>query len=177
MNETATSSADWIRMALERYEGPLIRYAARITGDVERARDVVQDTFLRLWSVERAEVDGHLAPWLYRVCRNRALDVLKKEQRMQPMDTAQMAAWPSASPNPGAVAEGHETNVAVLRAIETLPENQRETFRLKFQDQLTYKEISEVTGYPVNNVRYLIHTALKAMREQLRGQLGLTVEA
>ena len=79
--------------------------------------------------------------------------------------------------NPGAVAEGHETNVAVLRAIETLPENQRETFRLKFQDQLTYKEISEVTGHPVNNVRYLIHTALKAMREQLRGQLGLTVEA
>src|SRR5436189_2042695 len=73
----------WIRQAVDRFEGPLTLYAARLLGgDVERARDVVQDTFLRLWESDRASVDGHLAQWLYRVCRNRALDVRRKERRM-----------------------------------------------------------------------------------------------
>src|SRR5258708_845972 len=73
----------WIRQAVDRYEGPLTLYAARLLGgDVERARDVVQDAFLRLWEADRVSVDGHLAQWLYRVCRNRTLDVRRKESRM-----------------------------------------------------------------------------------------------
>ena len=56
---------------MDRYEGQLVRYAARITGDVERGRDVVQDAFLRLCREDRAKVDGHLAEWLFTVCRRR----------------------------------------------------------------------------------------------------------
>ncbi|MHC4697788.1 MAG: RNA polymerase sigma factor, partial [Planctomycetota bacterium] len=56
---------EWIRSTLERYEGPLTRYAARITGDTESARDVVQETFLRLCAQNRASVDGRLAEWLF----------------------------------------------------------------------------------------------------------------
>ena len=83
----------WIAQAVDRYEGPLTLYAARVLAgagshygiDVERARDVVQDTFLRLWESDRASVNGHLAQWLYRVCRNCALDVRRKESRMTTM--------------------------------------------------------------------------------------------
>jgi len=177
MEHSQGTKADWVRAALERYEKPLVRYAARFTGQTELARDVVQDTFLKLCAADRAKVEAHLAPWLYRVCRNRALDVMKKERRMQPLMTEEAESRPSPSSAPSEVAAGHETQAAVLEALEGLPEKQREAFRLKFQDQLSYKEISEVTGYPVNNVRYLIHTSLKAMREQLRGRLDLAPEA
>lgn len=85
MNETS-DSASWVRSALERFEAPLTRYAFGITRDLERARDVVQDTFLRLCSENPARLDGHLAPWLFKVCRNRALDVRKKESRNRPME-------------------------------------------------------------------------------------------
>ncbi len=163
----------WVRDALERHETPLIRYAWRITGDLEAARDVVQDTFLRLCRADPAKVNGHLAPWLYRVCRNRALDVMKKEQRMHSMETKQLEAWPRAAPLPRAAAQQRESEDTVLQAIRALPEKQQEVFRLKFQDQLSYKEISEVTGFPLNNVRYLIHRSLQAMREQLQGQYDL----
>ena len=176
MTGPSTSHADWIEATLQRYEAPLIRYAARMTGDLETARDVVQDTFLKLCIAERAQVDGHLAPWLYRVCRNRALDVIKKEQRMQPLSTGQAEARPSPAPQPRAAAEGREAEAALLGAVDTLPDKQREAFRLKFQEQLSYREISEVTGYPLNNVRYLIHTALATLREELRGSLGLAAE-
>lgn len=156
-----------------RYEQPLLRYAARITGDAETAQDVVQDTFLKLCLANRDTIEGYLAPWLYRVCRNRALDVRKKEQRMQPVEPVRLETHPSHQPPPRAVAEGRETESLVLDALAELPENQQEVFRLKFQDQLSYKEISDVTGFPVDNVRYLIHTSLKRVRERLRTTLEL----
>ena len=56
-----SNKADWIREALSQHEGPLIRYATQITGDVEWARDVVQDTFLRFCAEDRSRLDGHLA--------------------------------------------------------------------------------------------------------------------
>lgn len=52
--------AAWIAAAVEKYEAPLSRYAERLLGDAERARDVVQDTFLRLCRQDRDRVDGHL---------------------------------------------------------------------------------------------------------------------
>ncbi len=72
---------------MERFERPLVAYAARITGDVESGRDVVQDAFLRLCH-EGPGVRDHLAQWLYTVCRNRALDIRRKEHRMTPLTEA-----------------------------------------------------------------------------------------
>ena len=70
--------ATWIYEVVERYERPLVRYAARLLGDVEHARDVVQDTFLQLIRQDHSKLDGRLPEWLFTVCRNRALDVRKK---------------------------------------------------------------------------------------------------
>jgi RNA polymerase sigma factor (sigma-70 family) len=168
MNEMPSARADWVQGALTRYETPLIRYAWRMTGDLETARDVVQDTFLKLCTADRDKIEDHLAPWLYRVCRNRALDVAKKEQRMTPLSPEQMAAAPSKAPPPSAMAEGRELEGHVLQAMQELNVEQQEIFRLKFLDQLSYKEISDVTGANTNRVRYVIHTALKALRLQLQ---------
>ena len=63
----------WLAAVLRQYEGPLILYAARITKDLERARDVVQEAFLRLLKEDPATIESHLAEWLYTVCRNKAL--------------------------------------------------------------------------------------------------------
>lgn len=62
--EHATKST-WIVTALDRYESHLVRYAAWIVGDIDRAREVVQETFLRLCKQNQARVDGHLAQWLF----------------------------------------------------------------------------------------------------------------
>src|SRR5215218_9775445 len=74
---------EWVRQAVARFERPLVRYALHITGDAERARDVVQETFLRLCDRDRHDVSPHLAEWLYTVCRNLAIDVRRKERRVR----------------------------------------------------------------------------------------------
>ena len=157
----------WIRTVLDRYEGPLARYAARITGDAEQARDIVQETFLRLCGEDRARVDGHLSEWLYTVCRNRAWDIRRKERRMRPLTAAAMESREDPDGPPPTAAEGRETTSAVLRVLAGLPDSQQEVIRLRFQNGLSYREISSVTELSVSNVGYLIHTAIKTIREKM----------
>ena len=81
VDEQRDHRAVWVQDALRRFAGPLTRYAARITGDAERARDVVQDTFVRLWAADTARLNGKLAEWLFTVCRRRALDINDRARR------------------------------------------------------------------------------------------------
>ena len=167
-SENQDQSTD-IRTLINRLQGPLIRYAVLITGDLERARDVVQDTFLQLCSENRASLNGHLEPWLYTVCRNRALDVRRKENRMNPL--AEIAIEPSSDSTDSLVRmERTETLRSALRVLETLPTRHQEVIRLKFQNELSYKEISQVTGLAVTNVGFLIHAGLKTIRHALLAQ-------
>ncbi|MFT7463472.1 MAG: RNA polymerase sigma factor (sigma-70 family) [Pseudohongiellaceae bacterium] len=157
----------WFHDALARLEGPLTRYARGFTRDTERARDVVQDTFLRLLRQERAAVEGHLTEWLYTVCRNRALDVCRKEGRMTTTDETGFVGLVAKEPDPGAVLERRETTGQVLQLLERLPEKQREVIRLKFSGGLSYKEISRITNHSVSYVGVLIHTGMKTLRNSV----------
>ena len=134
---------------------------------------MVQDTFLKLCGADRERIEAHLAPWLYRVCRNRALDVMKKEHRMQALTQEEAESRASGAAGPREQAESHETEAALLAALGRLPEEQQEVFRLKFLDQMSYQEISEITGASMNQVRYWIHTAMKTMRRRMRPVLDV----
>src|SRR5262245_12845384 len=94
------SKSDWMRSVVERFEGPLVRYARRITGDLERARDVVQETFLKLCAEEQSRLEGHVAEWLFTVCRNRAVDIRRKESRMSSLTKDQMTRCESRDAGP-----------------------------------------------------------------------------
>ena len=67
MNDSNADPAEWVREALARHERALVAYALRFTGNLEQARDVVQDTFVKLCTADYAQVNGHLAAWLYTV--------------------------------------------------------------------------------------------------------------
>jgi len=156
-----------IHEALARFEGPLIAYAVSLLHDVDRARDVVQDTFVRLCEQDPRPVDAALPSWLYTVCRNRALDVLRKETRMQPLDENTARQRPSRHPGPATLAASRDQADHALRVLAGLPSNQQEVLELKLRHHLTYAEISKITGHSVSNVGFLIHTGLRALRARL----------
>lgn len=161
---------EWFRQVVDEHERPLVRYAQRITGDVERARDVVQATFLKLCREDPQSLDGHLAQWLFTVCRNQALDVRRKESRMNSFSDAEAAGCTSREPSPGEEYATREEHQRVLELMDTLPSNQQEVLRLKFQNGFTYREIASITELSVSNVGYLIHTGLKTLRTRLAGK-------
>lgn len=157
----------FVEQALAQYEGPLIGYALGIVHDLERARDVVQDTFIRLYQQDREKVQRGLKTWLFTVCRNRALDILRKEKRMVALEDEKAARIESKAVAPDRAADWEERVAQVMNALDRLSDNQREVIRLKFQQGLSYNEISEATGLTSGNVGFLLHTGLKRLRSML----------
>lgn len=148
----------------------LTRYAARLLGDPDRARDVVQDTFVRLMEQDPAEIEDHVVEWLFTVCRHRTFDVLRKENRMKRFDEGEAERVTDTEPRPGRALETQETHAAVLKLIDRLTPKQQEVVRLKFQNGFSYKEISRITELSVTNVGFLIHTAVARLRREFAEQ-------
>ena len=165
-----------IRRAVMEFERPLLGYAARLTGNAEAARDVVQEVFLRMVR-ETGELNGRMPQWLFAVCRNLAIDAKRKGGRVTTMTTLSPAMEATlARANQGRtaaeglpVAEGWAaTTNNLLALLTTLPEAQEEVIRLRMGAGLSYKQIAEVTGHSVSNVGFLMHVALKTLREKLK---------
>lgn len=155
---------EWVLSVLDRYEIPLTRYAKRLLGDEDAARDVVQHAFLRLCDQSQEEMEGRVGPWLYTVCRNKAVDWMRARRRTASLEDAELVPCTSREPDPAALAERHDLYVRVTQVIQHLPRHQREAITL-WAEGLRYREIAEITGTTEGNVRVLIHRALKALRQ------------
>lgn len=153
----------FLTCALERYERPLVSYAKAITGDLESARDAVQETFLRLSRQDLDAIEPRLAPWLFFVCRNCALDHRRKVVRLtHSVDDA----VPDPGPNPSDEAGATEDAAQLRSLVARLPENQREIVRLKYDAGLTCREIAEVMKTTANHVGVQLHNAIVTLRAQ-----------
>ena len=167
-NTEPSDSDAWIRKALSDFESDLMRYASGLlAGDINRARDLVQECYLRLCKQDRRQVEGHIGEWLFRVCRNGALDIQRKENRMTNLDEEARATPSPASPPESALEQADELEL-VMGALNSLPPKQQEALRLKFQYGHTYKEIARITEETVGTVGWLIHEGLGALRLRLK---------
>ena len=92
---------------------------------------------------------------------------------MSSLTDQQSTAQASREPDQADVAEQRDSAQMVVRLVEDLPHNQREVIRLKFQDGLSYREISRITELSVSNVGYLIHTAIRRLRNEMAEQGAL----
>lgn len=163
----------WIIGLVNQHEQALCRYARSLAGEEAMALDAVQETFLRLCKVTPTKIAGHEAAWLYRVCRSRVLDLKKKEKPMQTLTEKHQAVLSAEGLLPDACADQSDTRQLVTRLISYLPERQQEIIRLKFQQNLSYREISEVLGLSESNVGFLIHTGIKQLRDHMRLAQGV----
>ena len=164
-NVSPVEQPAWMRAAVRQYEQPLIRFATRIIGDSDRARDVVQDTFLRLWQADRNKVENRIPQWLFTVCRNRALDLRRRDARLDLFQKKERAA---SRPQPRAdeMLERREAIDRAMAALEDLPQKQATVVRLKFREGMSYREISDQTGIPENSIGPTLTRAREKMRRE-----------
>ena len=151
--------------ALDRYERVLISYARAITGELESARDAVQETFLRLSRQDVVALKARLRPWLFLVCRNCALDHRRKVVRFS-AELLDDAEWVSDEPSPPMLAIAKEDAGRLRELVSGLPRQQRELIRLKFEAGLSYKEMAEALRTSVSTVGAQLHDAIKTLRRQ-----------
>jgi RNA polymerase sigma factor (sigma-70 family) len=159
----------WLLEAVDHYEQPLTRYARRLLGDIDLAADAVQHAFVKLCAESRSRVGERVAPWLYRVCRNRAVDHLRRAGREQALaDGAAPAREGASEPldggvDPAVAAERSDLATRLRTLLLALPAAQRETIDL-WCEGLTYREIAGITGRQEGHVRVLAHRGLAALR-------------
>ncbi len=162
-----SSPADRLASVLDRFERPLIGYALVRCGDYGTAQDAVQETLLRFLRHGPAGDLESLAPWLFTTCRHILTDLHRKSQRHPPMDSLTafgQADAPSLSPAPDEALTEKETARDLRRLMASLPANQQEVVRLKFETGLAYRDIAAATGLFTANVGWLLHQAVTTLR-------------
>ena len=168
------TECDTIAELFAALESPLLAYALRLTGDLSVAEDVFQEAFMRLHT--QFEEVREPKRWLYRTVHNLALNHLRDANKIVPLDLSREAEGAMGTDNTDNTDPQPLPDEQIVRlegiglvrlSLEILDPRSRELIQLKFNEELSYKEISARTGLSIGNVGYILHHALKAIADEL----------
>ncbi|MDQ6661043.1 MAG: RNA polymerase sigma factor, partial [Chloroflexota bacterium] len=168
---------------VRRYSALLFAYTYRYMRDDDQACDVLQHVWLHLYlSLPTLRTENPLKPWLLRVARNRCLDELRKRRRRCVMSFSELegeaedeellplASIPDFHPLPEEIAEHHDLQHTLRRAIQALPPKFRTVVLLRYADQLSFFEIGQVLKIPTATVKTYYYRACPLLKAQLTAQ-------
>jgi RNA polymerase sigma-70 factor (ECF subfamily) len=178
-----SGEADSLGVLVARWEAPLFRFVSRLVERPDDARDVCQETFLRILDKAEAFRDGaRFSTWMYQIALNLCRDQTRRKRRWGRLmfqappassETPREHAAPeTVATHPAAAFEHAQLRSAVRRALFALPRDQREVLLLKEYEGLKFREIADVLGVPESTVKSRMYAGLDAMRTSLTG-LGI----
>jgi len=137
----------------------------------EDAEDIAQETLLKIHR-KRFEYDEKYAfsTWVYAVCRNTCIDFLRKNRRLQENERAMVETERTADvlrPGPEAALIRKEALRDIAAAVERLVSSDQELVYLRMYEELSYREISAITGKPTGTVKYRFSEIRKRMKQEL----------
>ncbi|HVR84625.1 MAG TPA: sigma-70 family RNA polymerase sigma factor [Planctomycetota bacterium] len=147
------------------YEKPLTNYLFRLSGNRARAEDLLQDAFLRLWKAAPSyEPSAKVSTYVFRIAHNLFLNdaARRREKALESID-AETRSDPASDLN------RREVQSAVQKAVEALPDGEREVLVLSEYNGFKYAEISEILGIPVGTVKSRMFSAVQRLKEALKG--------
>jgi RNA polymerase sigma-70 factor (ECF subfamily) len=158
----------------DRYVRLAFAVALRVLSDRDRAEEVVQDVYVKLWRQPNLfdPRRGAFRPWLLRVVHHRAIDELRQANR----DRAQTAEDPEGrilesladkGPAPEDLAETSIDRDKVMEALDQLSPSQREAIEMAFFDGLTQSEIAKRLGEPLGTVKTRVRLGMRRLRDLL----------
>ena len=149
----------------DRYSRPVYATGVRLLGDTHLAEELVQDAFTKVWQ-GAASFDpsrASFATWLYRLTRNRAVDLARRRQ-VRPQSAGENRLREiSGGPEPEASVNGWD----VAQALSRIPEEHREVLTLAYFEGLSQREISQRTGVPLGTIKSRTTAALKRLHRSL----------
>ena len=171
LEATINTSESELAGVFREFRQRIYHFALQKVGNPDDALDITQDTFLRLhrhW--HRRDEGKALAPWIYSIARNLAIDLLRKRGTRRE-DELGDAPHTSHRPGPHVLAEQNELKAAVWEGINQLPDGLREALILRDIHGLTYAEIAGTLGVPSTTVTSRLHDARRKLRKLLEKHL------
>ncbi|MDX1389962.1 MAG: sigma-70 family RNA polymerase sigma factor, partial [Acidobacteriota bacterium] len=175
-----SGETDSLGHLVARWEQPLFRFVYRMLPRPEDARDVCQETFLRILTrADRFERGARFSTWMYQIALNLCRDQMRRKRRWgllmavpSPTDDAPLEKIPSGD-DPAETTSRAEKARAVGRALERIPPEQREVLILKEYEGLKFREIAEILGCPESTVKSRMYNGLTGLRTILTRE-GIT---
>lgn len=159
---------------VERYSASLFSFICHILKDYEKAGDVLQQVFLQLYlSLATLYTDRPFKSWLFQVARNRCLDELRRkrptyfselEEASDESEIPALVSIPDTSPLPEEIAEQHDLQLRLRRAIDTLPPRFRSVVFLRYSAQLSFAEIGKALNMPEATAKTYFQRAKPSLR-------------
>ncbi len=147
--------------------------------DTDDAKDITQDIFIKvLNTLNKFDGRSSFKTWLYRISVNESINVLRKKKIRQFFslsntdDDENETQYKDESPNPEQIFEETELYKQLMEALNKLPQKQKETFMFRYFDELTYEEISEITGVSVGALKANYFHAIKKLSGLLKSYIG-----
>ena len=156
------------RLMIETYQRRVYQVIRRMVLIHEDADDLTQNTFIKAFKyLEKFEGNSSLFTWLYRIGTNEALSFLeKKKKRFFFSVDDHQEKLESYLDQPGTL-NGDEIQIRLQKALLKLPEKQRMVFHLKYQEELSYEEMAEITGTSVGALKASYHHAVKKIEQSV----------
>lgn len=150
------------RLLIETYQKKVYHVIRRMVLIHEDADDLTQNTFIKAYRyLGKFERNSSLFTWLYRIATNETLTFLeKKKKRFFFSIDDHQERLESYLDQPGNF-DGDQIQIKLQKALLLLPEKQRLVFNLKYQEDLSYEQISEITGTSVGALKASFHHAVK----------------
>lgn len=153
---------------IERYKDSVFATVVAITGDLEAAHDIAQETFLRAWfGIARLEDATAFGPWLRTIARNRSRTFLERRQRQPARESMDVDELAHSGRSPAQDAERSERQRLVHTALDKLPELSREVLMLHYLEGLTTPRMATQLGIAEAAVRQRLRRARLLMQEEV----------
>ena len=161
-------SAEPIADVVEREQSRLLQFIRRRVPDPRDAEDILQDVFSELVEANYLLMPiEHVTGWLFRVARNRIVDLFRKK-KPEPFDDGVEDLLPSPGEGPEALYLRQALLDEMAAAIAELPKDQREVFVAHELEGRSFKELASATGVSVNTLLSRKRYAIRHLRERLR---------
>lgn len=157
---------NWLQNIWTEHEESLIRYATFMLQDSNKARDVVQDVFVKLSRQDPVKIRCRVRQWLYVTTRNRIRELKRKNKKIAIQDTSDFESQEANISNPLITLMEEEERNQVIQELKQLSHREQEVIRLKFQSGLSYCEIGEVLEISTSHVGVIMHFAFKKLRKK-----------
>ncbi len=170
MRRVQKDEYDAFEELVDRYKTRLVNVIYRMLNDQNEAEDLVQETFLRVWT-HRQDYDFSycLSTWIYTIALNLAKNELRKRRKFKFFSLLDMTEKGLELPDPklGPSALGH----MLEGAIGKLPGKYKEAFLLRDVEQLPYEEVAQILGVPLGTVKSRVNRARAVLKDELKPKL------
>jgi RNA polymerase sigma factor (sigma-70 family) len=156
---------------VKRYFQPLMRYLVRIVASDHLAEELHQQTWLsvldHLDRFDKASASGGFKAWLFRIATNKANDHWRSAGRERSAKDGLKLVSDEQMPDASHRLDGTEQEQKLLKAIEKLPESQRQVLMLRYYSNLKFVEIAELLGCPLNTALGRMHKAILRLKQMM----------